>query len=54
MKKNLEFFFFKIFFRKILGQNRKSVTLKFFEISKGTLLQNTSFLPKRAKEPLAF
>ena len=53
MKKILNFFF-KNFFRKILGQNQKSASLKFFEISKGTLLQNTSFLPKRAKEPLAF
>ena len=48
------FFFFKNFFQKILGQNRKSALLKFFEISKGTLLQNTSFLPKRGKKPLAF
>ena len=47
-------FLFKNFFQKILSQNRKSALLKFFEISKGTMLQNTSFLPKRAKEPLAF
>ena len=50
MKKILNFFF-KNFFRKILGQNRKSALLKFFEISTGTLLQNTSFLPKRGKRP---